>query len=88
MPAWLQVDEGVREGFLNDCCSFYSPAGLGTGKADLWATEGSQEKKRTSIVKLDTIDRPGVGSSILPISLFIKGKKIQSKSCILHQKHL
>lgn len=59
----------MREGFLNDCCSFYSPVGLETGKADLWATEGSQEKKRTSIVKLDTIDRLGVGSSILFLSL-------------------
>lgn len=32
------------------------------GKAGLWAVEGSQERKRASTVKLDTINKLGIGS--------------------------
>ena len=32
------------------------------GKSGLWVVEGSQERKKASTVKLDTIDKPETGS--------------------------
>ena len=78
--------QGVREGFLNDCSLFYSLVGQET--REIWPVGGRGFPGEEEGLDCEARHNWQTWNWLLnPVSLFIKRKKTQPKSCALCQKH-